>query len=195
VAARVKTPDPQTITRLLRDAGEGRPQAVDDLLPLVYAELHGLSAALFSQERQGHTLQPTAVIHEAWMKLVGHLGQLEDRTHFFAIASRAMRQVLTDHARSARRLKRGGNARAVTLDEQFVEADGGGGVELDLVDLEDSLQRLSALNARHARMVELRVLGGLTIAETAAALEVSPATIERDWFQARAWLRRELGAP
>lgn len=186
--------DPHTITRLLQGIRDGQEEAAHALLPLVYGQLHGLSEAIFLGENPGHTLQPTALVHEAWLKLAGHLDDLSDRTHFFAVASRAMRQVLTDHARSARRQKRGGSARRVTLDDHS-GGDGasGGRADLDLVDLEDSLARLADLNTRHARMVELRLLGGLTIAETASTLDVSHATVERDWVTVRAWLRRELG--
>jgi RNA polymerase sigma factor (TIGR02999 family) len=182
-------PDPKTITRLLHEARAGEAEAVSSLLPLVYTELQSLAQALFANERKGHTLQPTALIHEAWLKLAPNLDGVEDRRHFFAIASRAMRQVLTDHARTAKRQKRGEGKRCVTLDEQLVGANK---TALDLIDLEDSLERLAALNERHAHMVELRVFGGLTIPETAETLGVSHATVERDWFTVRAWLRREL---
>lgn len=190
-------PDPQTITRLLQGARNGEQDSAHALLPLVYAQLRGLSEAIFRAENPGHTLQPTALVHEAWLKLAGHLDSLADRTHFFAVASKAMRQVLTDHARTARRSKRGGNALRVTLDGQLPPDDArnaqSGQHELDLVDLEDSLAKLAKLNERHARMVELRLLGGLTIDETATALGTSHATVERDWVTVRGWLRRELG--
>jgi RNA polymerase sigma-70 factor (ECF subfamily) len=181
--------DPRTFTRLLRGARGGDASAGESLVPLIYAELGSLAAQLFAREPRRHTLQPTALVHEAWVKLVGHLGRIEDRGHFFALASQAMRQVLADHARRAATVKRGGRRPVVTLDGSL--AAGAGAV--DVVDLDDSLTRLAALNPRHARVVELRVLGGLTIAETAAALEVSDKTVERDWFMARAWLRTELG--
>jgi RNA polymerase sigma factor (TIGR02999 family) len=182
--------DPKTITRLLHEARAGKSEAVGALLPLVYDELQGLAQGYFSKERKGHTLQPTALIHEAWIKLAGELGRTDDRREFFACAARAMRQVLIDHARTARRDKRGSGARRVTLDGELVAGDA---PAMDLVDLDDTLQRLAALNARHARMVELRLFGGLTIPETAETLGVSTATVERDWYTVRAWLRRELG--
>lgn len=185
--------DPQTVTRLLQGVRGGDASAGASLAPLIYGELGSLAAQLFAKERHEHTLQPTALIHEAWVKLVGHLGRIEDRRHFFALASQAMRQVLADHARGAARLKRGGGRPGVTLDSQLGVGRGvGPGAAVDLVDLDDSLTRLAHLNARHARVVELRVLGGLTIAETAASLGVSEKTIERDWFMAKAWLRTEL---
>lgn len=184
--------DPQTITRVLQGARQGDASALQSLLPLVYEELGALAARLFSAERKDHTLQPTALIHEAWMKLEGHIDSIEDRAHFFAIASQAMRRVLTDHARGLARLKRGGHAGRVTL------GNGLGALEdsdTDLVDLDDSLSRLTTLNPRHARVVELRILGGLTIAESARILDVSDTTVERDWLMAKAWLRTELGPP
>ncbi len=121
--------------------------------------------------------------------LAGHLDALEDRTHFYAVASQAMRQVLADHARAAGRLKRGEGRRRVTLDES---RDGQGPSQYDLLDLDDSLRRLSSLNARHAKIVELRLLGGLTVKEVASLLGVSDTTIDKDWFMAKAWLRNEL---
>lgn len=185
---------PRTITRLLHGARSGKPEAAGQLLGLVYEGLKDAAVSLFASQHNGHTLQPTALIHEAWMKLAGHLAgsadEIRDRQHFFAVASRAMRQVLTDHARKAGRQKRGDGNRRVTLQEPALgQRDNG----VDLVDLEDSLARLAELNERHARMVELRILGGLTIPETADILGVSHATIERDWFTVRSWLRRELG--
>lgn len=189
----VPTESPRTITLLLHGARTGRSEAADQLFALVYERLKDAAFALFASQRNGHTLQPTALIHEAWMKLAGHLagssGEIQDRKHFFAIASRAMRQVLTDHARKARRQKRGDGSLRVTLHEQ---ARGQRDDGVDLVDLEDTLARLATLNERHAQMIELRVLGGLTIPETAEILGLSHATVERDWFTVRSWLRREL---
>lgn len=183
------SPDSHTITRLLRDARAGDTGASEALLPLVYGELQGLANAIFSDERKGHTLQPTALIHEAWMKLAVHLEGVEDRRHFFVLASRAMRQVLADHARGKRRQKRGEGRQRVTLNDRIGDTDSSG---IDLVEFDDSLTRLAKLNDRHAQVVELRILGGLTIAETAEALGVSHTTIEGDWFMAKAWLRTEL---
>lgn len=187
---------PQTVTRLLRAVQQGEEAAAQALVPLIYDELHGLARGVFSRERRtGHTLQPTALVHEAWIKLAGHLdrreGAVEDRRHFFLLASRAMRQVLADHARRVRRQKRGEGNLRVTLDTDM----GAGGAEgYDLIDLEDALARLGTLNERHAQVVELHLLAGLTIVETAAALGVSRAKVEGDWFTAKAWLRTRLGA-
>lgn len=183
--------DPKTLTRMLESARSGEAAALDDLLGAVYSDLGAVAARQFSAERKEHTLQPTALIHEAWMKLERHIDVIEDRLHFFAIASQAMRQVLADHARRRARAKRGGQVERVALSPEFGAADS---AEFDLVDLDDTLERLTKLNARHGRIVELRVFGGLTIAETASMLEVSAATVDRDWLMAKAWLRTELRA-
>ncbi len=178
------------VTRLLDDLRHGKEDAGVRLLGLVYDELKGLAGAVFSAQRGGHTLQPTALVHEAWLKLAGNLEPVTNRVHFYRVAARAMRQVLADHARKAQSDKRGGGARAVTLN---TDLDAGGGEEgLDLLEFHDSIERLSSLNQRHAQVVELRVLGTLTIAETAEALGVSHGTVETDWRLARAWMRREL---
>lgn len=180
---------PATVTRLLQGARAGEAGAAASLLALTYAELGQLARAHLSAQRADHTLQPTALVHEAWLKLAAHLDGFADRRHFFAIASRAMRQVLADHARTRARLKRLGGGRRITLDQGIDEA---GAAAVDLVDLDDSLRRLAGLNERHARVVELRIFGGLTIDETAAELGVSHDTVEKAWFMAKAWLRTEL---
>jgi RNA polymerase sigma-70 factor, ECF subfamily len=192
LSAHLSSFDPRTFTVLLQQLQSGNADAAALLLPLVYSELHGLAQALFAKEHRAHTLQPTALIHEVWLKLGGGLGGAGDRRHFFGIAALAMRQVLTDHARAQNRDKRGGGRSCITLDEHLV-ASGKGREVLDLIELEDTLVRLGTLNERHARMVEMRFFGGLTIDETAAALGVTRTTVERDWFTVRAWLRRELG--
>lgn len=178
-----------TVTRLLGGVRDGDEDASEQLLELVYDELRRLASSIFAAERHDHTLQPTALVNEAWIKLAGHIDEIRDRVHFFAISSRAMRRVLIDHARRCRSKKRGDGRRRVTLDERlgWVQSEG-----VDLVELEDSLARLASLNPRHARVVELRVLGGLTIAEAAQVIGVSHATIEGDWFTAKSWLRTEL---
>lgn len=184
------TPTPATITQMLREAQGGHASAAEALLNLAYGELGGLARAHLAAERGDHTLQPTALVHEAWVKLAGHLEHARDRRHFFAIASQAMRRVLTDHARGKGRQKRGGDRERVVLDTSVASIGDGA---FDLVDLDDSLRRLAQLNGRHARVVELRVFGGLTIEETAEVVGVSHTTIENDWFTAKAWLRKELG--
>lgn len=172
-------------TRLLDAVRGGDAAAADKLIELLYRELHELARA---RARPGRTLQPTALVSEVWLKLNGKLGDFKDRRHFLAVASRAMRQILANAAREARTLKRGGHQRAVTLDEQ----SGGPSRELDIVALDDSLRRLAELDERQARIVELRFLCSLSIAETAAVLGVATSTVEDDWAMAQAWLRREM---
>lgn len=172
-------------TRLLQAARAGDAKAANRLAELVYDELHALAQA---HALPGGTLQPTALVHEAWLKLHGNLASLQDRQHFFAVASRAMRQVLANHARAARAQKRGEGRLAVTLNERLGERD----EALDAVALDDSLAKLAGLNERHARVVELRFLCSLSIQETAEALGLSHGTVENDWATAQAWLRREL---
>ena len=178
------------ITTLLEGVRAGDGSAAESLFGLVYDDLRERAAAIFSSERNNHTLQPTALVNEVWLKLGAHLNKVNDRVHFFAVASQAMRRILIDHARSQRTLKRGAHKKRITLDERLGSVRG---QELDLIDLSDSLDQLASLNDRHAKVVELRFLGGLTISETAEVLRVSPAPIEADWFTARSWLRVELG--
>lgn len=177
-------------TRLLVAASQGEPGAAEALFAVVYADLRRVAAAYLKRERQGHTLQPTALVHEAYCRLVDADGiAFTDRHHFYAVAARAMRRILVDHARARGAAKRGGGAGRLPLDrlpELPEERDAW------LEALDDVLQDLARLDERQARMVELRFFGGLTIEETAAALGVSHATVERDWKVARAWLAREL---
>ena len=178
----------ESIARLLSEHRDGDESALPRLLPIVYSDLHRLARAIFGG-RAGHTLQPTALVNEAWLKIAGRVGHLEDRNHFLAVAARAMRQILSDHARQLRTQRRGSGNRGVTLIDV---ADGRSGRDFDLIALDDSLSRLTTLNERHARVVELRYLAGLTIDETAEVLGVSHGTVEADWTMARAWLLREL---
>tara|TARA_R110002096_G_scaffold154399_13_gene318484 strand:- start:886 stop:1455 length:570 start_codon:yes stop_codon:yes gene_type:complete len=184
-------PPANAITKLIEHAQDGDSGAADALMEMAYGELGAMARVHLARERSCHTLQPTALVHEVWLKLAGNVTQVSDRAHFFALASRAMRRVLTDHARARRTQKRSAGGGRITLDMQSVVA---GDSQVDYLDLEEALARLERLNERHARVVELRVLGGLTIAETATQLAVSEATIERDWSTARAWLRLQLSA-
>jgi len=178
------------VTRLLLDLSNGRREATDELLPLVYAELRELAARLLRNERPDHTLQPTALVHEAYLRLVDQrVGTWENRAHFLGIAAQAMRRILVDHARRRGTAKRRG-AR-VTLDDAVAPPTG---PSVDLLEIDAALGRLAGLDARQARVVELRFFGGLTLEETAAVLGVGPATVKRDWTVARAWLHRELSA-
>jgi RNA polymerase sigma factor (TIGR02999 family) len=183
---------PEQVTRILGRIRRGDSSASDELAELVYDELRSLARLVFSSNAQTpHVLQPTALVHEAWAKMAGNLADIGDRVHFFAVAARAMRQVLADHRKAAFREKRGGGERPVTLHDC---TDWGQGKALDLLAFEDALSRLGKLNERHSRVVELRILGGLTLDETASMLGVSERTVRSDWQTARAWLRTELRA-
>jgi RNA polymerase sigma factor (TIGR02999 family) len=183
---------PTDVTRLLRAHAEGDPEAFPALLPLVYEQLRVIARRRLSGERPGHTLNATGLVHEAYIKLV-QLDRMDwrSRSQFFAIAARAMRQVLLDHAIARRAQKRGGGAAPVTLDE--VEIGVAPKVE-DLIAVEQALSRLESLDERQARVVECRCFGGMSLDETAEALGISAATVSRDWAFARAWLARELSA-
>jgi RNA polymerase sigma factor (TIGR02999 family) len=188
-------PPRSRITTLLHELGErglGDDVASGRLLEVVYPELRRLAAAMMRRERRDHTLQPTALVHEAYLKLADRVGTgWQDRAHFFGVASRAMRQVLVDHARRRGARKRGSAATRITFNES---ERGGGGWEPDLLALHDALDRLAAVDARGARVVELRVFGGLTVDEVAQALGVSRRTVDGDWAVARMWLARALQA-
>jgi RNA polymerase sigma factor (TIGR02999 family) len=182
---------PDDVTQLLLAWGRGDPSALERLLPLVEAELRRLARHYMRGERTGHTLQATALVNEAYLRLVEqHRVQWQNRAHFVGVAARLMRRVLVDHARTHQYAKRGGGARRVTLD------DAAGLVlnrPVDLVALDEALGRLAAVDGRKARVVELRFFGGLSVEEAAEVLGVSAVTVKREWAMARAWLRCELG--
>ena len=170
--------------------GQQRGPELDALLPVVYEELRRLAAAYLRRERPGQTLQPTALVHEAYLRLMkDRPGRWQNRAHFCAIAAHSMRQILIERARARGALKRGGAQPRVTLDESIVAGESR---SIDLVALDSALERLEQLDAEQARLVELRFFGGLTIEETAEAMGISPATVKRHWTVARAWLAREL---
>ena len=178
------------VTQLVRRAAAGSDSAVNELLPLVYDELRAIAQSYLASERRGHTLQATALVHEAYLKLVDQSRvQWRGRSHFFAVAAQAVRRILVDHARSKGAAKRGGDRRQVELAEA-VEPEGKSTV--DLVALDDALHRLRHLNERQARIVELRFFAGLTIDEIAEVLSASPRTVDSDWRMARAWLRHAV---
>jgi len=181
---------PSPVTRLLLDWRSGDSKAVDQLVPLVYDELRRLAAAQMSGERPGHTLQPTALVHETFARLVNVDVPWQDRGHFFSVAARMMRRILVDHARSRRRAKRGGGVVHVSLEESLLQPEA---VDVGIAALDDALEALSALDARMVRIVELHYLAGMTHAEIARALDLSPSTVDRDLRLARAWLKREMG--
>jgi RNA polymerase sigma-70 factor (ECF subfamily) len=186
-------PNPD-ITRLLLEFDPQltvAPQQQERLLELVYAELRATARGLMSRERIEHTLQPTALVHEAWLKIINQERvQWQDRAHFLGIAARCMRQVLVDHARAHGAAKRGGEFRRVTLDEGVLA---GGPQDLQLLDLDDCLTRLAELDPRAAQVAEIRIFGGATVAEIAHNLQISKRTVDGDWSMARLWLTRELG--
>ena len=179
------------VTRLLEEFAGGDAGALDRLFPLVYEELQRVAHGQMQRESAGHTLDTTALVHEAYVKLVKHPPHVQwrSRIHFFAVAARAMRQILVNHARTRGRIKRGGEATQISLDEAVVMVDARSG---ELLALDQALERLEALDARQSRVVELRYFGGLSIEETAQVLKVSPVTVKRDWTTARAWLYREV---
>ncbi|RJO66283.1 MAG: sigma-70 family RNA polymerase sigma factor [Myxococcales bacterium] len=176
-------------TLLLSRIQEGDEQAVQELLPIVYEQLRAIAGGYFQGQPASHTLQPTALVHEAYLKLVGSGSGWKDRAHFCAVSATAMRQILANHARDKRADKRSGNRVQLTVDELPTPA---GTSALDLLDLDDALSELSALNARHARMVELRFFGGLSTDEIANLLGISSGMVRREWRALRAWLSRRL---
>lgn len=184
-------PPPDDLTGLLIAWRDGEPGALDRLVPLVYDELRRQARLQLRGERADHTLQPTALVHEAFLRLVGQSrAQWQSREQFFAVAARAMRRVLVDHARARAAAKRGDGRTLLALDDVPEPAAAPG---VDVLALDRALDRLAGIDPRQARVVELRYFGGLSAPEVAAALDVSLATVNRDWAMARAWLFRDLG--
>lgn len=188
----MRTRSPKEITRLLVAWGDGDEAALEQLTPLVHEELHRLAHHYMGGERAGHTLQTTALVNEAYVRLIDWKNvRWQSRAHFFGVSAQLMRRILVDFARTRGYQKRGGGALAVSLTEAtFVSDDKG----TDLVELDEALQSLAKLNERQSKVVELRFFGGLSVEETAEVLKVSSGTVERDWSLARAWLHRELVA-
>jgi RNA polymerase sigma factor (TIGR02999 family) len=183
-------PATKDITRLLEQLRAGDRNAVADLVPLLYDELRQLASKYLRRERPGHTLQATALVHEAYLRLVDQKDVgWQNRSHFFGVAAQQMRRILVDHARHRHAAKRGGAAPKVALDEALVVSDQ---AAEDVLQLNELLTRLAELDEQQARVVELRVFGGLTVEEAAEALDISPATVKRDWAMAKAWLTREI---
>ena len=184
-------PASREVTMLLQAWGGGDKTALDRLTPLVYRELRRIAGRMMAAERPNHTLQATALVNEAYVRLVdARQASWQDRAHFFALCARAMREILIDHARARRSEKRGGAEVAVQLDEALAAAPS---PEANLLELDDALKRLAEIDPRKSQVVELRFFGGLSLEETAEALKVSTKTVQRDWDMARGWLYRELG--
>lgn len=188
-------PSPQDVTQLLVDWGNGNQAAADKLMPLVYEELHRLAHRYMGRERrhqQGHTLQTSALINEAYLRLIDQRDvQWQNRAHFYGIAAQMMRRILVDYARSRGYAKRGGNAHQVSLNEGLLVSEDR---SAEVVALDDALKGLATMDQRKSHIVELRFFCGLSIEETAELLQVSPGTVMRDWTLAKAWLRKEMSA-
>ena len=181
---------PENVTELLVDWGNGDKEALDRILPIVYDELRKQAARYLRRERAGHTLQTTALIHEAYIRLVDQRNvRWQNRAHFFGISAQLMRRILVDHARTKRRAKRGGSDIKVALDEGDLIATG---PDVDVIAVDQALERLSKIDEQQSKIVELRFFSGLTVEETAEVLKISPATVKRDWSMAKAWLHREI---
>lgn len=183
-------PETSDVTILLSELTKGNSEAASRLVPLVYEELRRIALRHMRRERADHTLQATALVHEAYLKLIEQRSvDWQSRAHFFGVASQAMRRILVDHARGNLRDKRGGGQRAIPLDEALVFSPA---QSADLLELDVALHRLAELDPRQARIVELRFFGGLSVEEAAAVLGISPKTVKRDWSMAKAWLHGEL---
>ena len=181
---------PENISRLLEDWGHGNQEARDALIPLVYDELRRLARRYLRRERPDHTFQSAALVHEAYLRMAQQDPiALQNRAHFFGVAAQLMRHILVDHARNRRAAKRGGGEAKLVLDTGVALPSKH---ELDVVALDDALTKLAALDERQSRIVEMRYFGGLSVEETAAVLDISVATVKREWASARAWMRREL---
>jgi RNA polymerase sigma factor (TIGR02999 family) len=181
---------PREVTQLLQGWREGDGKALDALLPLVYKELRRLAHFQLRNERSEHTLQSTALVHEAYLRLVGASSpRWESRTHFFAIAAQVMRQILVDYARQHRAAKRGGDVCKLSLEDAMVAPRE---AAVEVIALDDALQALAKIDERQSRVVELRFFAGLSVEEISVALDVGSATVQRDWTAARAWLYREM---
>jgi RNA polymerase sigma factor (TIGR02999 family) len=180
----------ENITQILQDLSAGDRRAADRLFPFVYDELRRLAAAYFSRERRDHTLQPTALVHEAYLRLIDQKSvEWQNRAHFFGVAANMMRRILVDHARAKATEKHGGSRTRITLDKSvsFQQKN-----DVDLVAIDEALTILAELDETQSQIVELRFFGGLTIEETAEVLKISPATVKREWAMAKAWLYDRL---
>ncbi len=185
-------PSPEVISSLVERVTKGEEQALSELLPVVYQELRKLSRRYLRRESNQQTLQTTALVHEAYLRLLGDQNlQWKDRAHFLGIAARSMRQILVERARARHAQKRGGVQRAVTLEDRML---GQGQNTVDVLELDEALKALAALDSKQAEVVELRFFAGLTVEETAEVMGISPATVKRWWTLSKAWLRREMSS-
>jgi RNA polymerase sigma-70 factor, ECF subfamily len=182
-------PDRELVTRLLQQWSGGDKQALDELMPLVYDQLHKLAANCMRGERGDHTLRATALVHEAYVRLVDSDVAWQNRVHFYAVSARVLRNILVDHAKAHHRQKRGGNAEKISLDDAVLV---GPETPAGVVEVDEALQRLAAHDQRKSEIVEMLFFGGLTYDEVAEALKISPATVQRELKMAKAWLHREL---
>ena len=190
VSCPMSTPSQEEVTALLNDWTNGDQEALNRLMPLVYDELHRLASRHLRHERTGHTLQTTALVHEAYLKLVDQKSaSWQNRLQFFAAAAKVMRHILVDYARSRKAVKRGGDYCRLSLDEALISAEED---DPDLLALDEALNELAALDPQQSRVVELRVFAGLTVNDTAQALGISPRTVKREWSMAKAWLHRQI---
>jgi RNA polymerase sigma factor (TIGR02999 family) len=183
------SPERQIVTQLLQQWSSGNKEALDELMPVVYEQLRKLASRCLRDERGDHTLRATALVHEAYLRLVDADVVWQDRVHFYAVSARLLRRILVDHARTHNRQKRGGGAEKISLDEAVMV---GPGVASGIVELDEALQRLATHDARKSEIIELLFFGGLTYDETATALKISPATVHRELTLAKAWIHREL---
>ncbi len=195
-SAQSPEPSPPDVTQLLLGWSGGDRSASDQLMAAVYAELHAQAARAMGREMPEHTLQATALVNEAYLRLIDQRRvEWRNRAHFFGVAAQLMRRILVDHARGRHAAKRGGGVKPITLGHAESASDAPPDeTGVDVLVLHEALERLAALDPRQARVVELRYFGGMNIEDTAEALEISPATVKREWSVARAWLRRELRA-
>jgi RNA polymerase sigma factor (TIGR02999 family) len=185
------TTSPEKVTELLRNWRNGDESALDQLMPLVYDELHRMASRYMRRERAGHTLQTSALVNEAYLRLVGRREiEFQNRAHFFAVAAQVMRLLLVDYARGRKYAKRGGDRIQVTLDEA---AGSSKGQPAEVLALHEALEKLATLDRRKSQLVELRYFGGMSVEETAEVLGVSGITVKREWLKAKAWLYREIG--
>jgi RNA polymerase sigma factor (TIGR02999 family) len=182
----MQQPTPSEVTRLLKAWGSGNTEALDQLIPIVYDELRAVAARYLKRERLDHTLQPTALVNEAYLRLIDQKQvEWQNRAHFVGLAAQMMRRILVDHAKSHHRAKRGGSARKVSLEEAMAISDERAD---DLVEIDEALTALAAFDERKSRVVELRFFGGMSVEETAEVLKISEVTVARDWKLAKAWL-------